>query len=102
MPSRLVHHADETSEAPSMTQAWPDIAFDAWKDSCATLHLWTQVVGKYRLARTPWINHSWHATLYVSPRGLTTSPIAAGPRSVQFDFDFVEHRLIRSVSEGAR
>jgi Family of unknown function (DUF5996) len=85
-----------------MTQAWPDIPFERWKDTCATLHLWTQVVGKYRLARTPWVNHSWHATLYVTPRGLTTSPIPAGDRSVAFDFDFVKHRLIGSVSDGAR
>jgi hypothetical protein len=85
-----------------MTQAWPDIPFHAWKDTCATLHLWVQIVGKYRLARTPWVNHSWHATLYVTPRGLTTSPIPAGDRNVAFDFDFVEHRLIGSVSDGAR
>jgi Family of unknown function (DUF5996) len=85
-----------------MTQAWPDIPFHAWKDTCSTLHLWVQIVGKYRLARTPWVNHSWHATLYVTPRGLTTSPIPAGDRNVAFDFDFVEHRLIGSVSDGAR
>jgi hypothetical protein len=85
-----------------MTQVWPDISFHAWKDTCATLHLWVQIVGKYRLARTPWVNHSWHATLYVTPRGLTTSLIPAGDRNVAFDFDFVEHRLIGSVSDGAR
>jgi Family of unknown function (DUF5996) len=85
-----------------MTQVWPDIPFHAWKDTCATLHLWVQIVGKYRLARTPWVNHSWHATLYVTPRGLTTSLIPAGDRNVAFDFDFVEHRLIGSVSDGAR
>jgi Family of unknown function (DUF5996) len=85
-----------------MTDVWPDIPFAPWKDTCATLHLWTQIVGKYRLARTPWVNHSWHATLYVSARGLTTSPIPAGARSVEFEFDFVDHRLIGSVSDGAR
>lgn len=85
-----------------MTEAWPDIPFEPWKASCATLHLWTQIVGKYRLARTPWMNHSWHATLYVGPRGLTTSPIPAGSRSVQFDFDLVDHQLIGSVSDGSR
>jgi Family of unknown function (DUF5996) len=83
-----------------MNPTWPDIPYTAWKDSCTTLHLWTQIVGKYRLARTPWINHSWHATLYVSPRGLTTSLIPAGTRSVQFDFDFVDHKLIGCVSDG--
>ena len=50
---------------------WPDIAFEPWKDTGAALHLYSQIVGKYRLAHTPWVNHSWHATLYVSPRGLT-------------------------------
>ena len=84
-----------------MTEAWPDIPFEPWKDTCATLHLWTQIVGKYRLARTPWMNHSWHATLYVTARGLTTSPIPAGSRSVQFDFDFVDHKLIGSASDGS-
>lgn len=85
-----------------MTERWPDIPYDCWKDSCATLHLWTQIVGKYRLARTPWINHSWHATFYVTPRGLTTCSIPAGDRSAQFDFDFVEHKLIGSLDDGAR
>jgi hypothetical protein len=85
-----------------MTQAWPDIPYLPWKDTCATLHLWVQIVGKYRLARTPWVNHSWHATLYVTPRGLTTSAIPAGDRSVEFEFDFVEHKLNGCVSDGAR
>ena len=52
---------------------WPDIPYQPWRETCTALHLYTQVVGKYRLARTPWINHSWHATLYVNARGLTTS-----------------------------
>ncbi len=85
-----------------MTQAWPDIPFEPWQASCATLHLWTQIVGKYRLARAPWINHSWHATLYVTARGLTTSLIPAGDRCVQFDFDFCDHQLIGSASDGVR
>lgn len=85
-----------------MTDAWPDIPFAAWKDSCATLHLWAQIIGKYRLARAPWVNHSWHATLYVSPRGLTTSAVPAGSRSVQLDFDFIDHKLIGSLSDGSR
>src|SRR5215510_3413911 len=83
-----------------MTGAWPDIPFEAWKETCATLHLWTQVVGKYRLARTPWMNHSWHATLYVTARGLTTSLIPASTGGVQFDFDLVDHRLVGSSSDG--
>jgi len=85
-----------------MSADWPEIPFEPWKDSCATLHLWTQIVGKYRLARTPWINHSWHATLYVTSRGLTTSEIPDGPRAVQVDFDFIDHALIVSASDGAQ
>ncbi len=83
-----------------MDQAWPDIPFEPWKDTCATVHLWTQIVGKYRLACAPWLNHSWHATLYVTARGLTTSPIPVAGRSVQFDFDFVDHKLAGSTSDG--
>ena len=56
-------------------ELWPDIPLAAWRDTFATLHLWTQIVGKVRLVNTPWLNHSWHATLYVTARGLTTSPI---------------------------
>lgn len=73
---------------------WPSLPLDAWQDTYATLHLWTQIVGKIRLARTPWINHSWHVTLYVTARGLTTSPIPYGARTFQIDFDFVDHRLL--------
>ena len=85
-----------------MSETWPDIPFEPWRESCATLHLWTQVVGKYRLARTPWINHSWHATFYVTSRGLTTSLIPAGAESVQFDFDFIDHQLVGSLTDGSK
>ncbi|MDP2298736.1 MAG: DUF5996 family protein [Pseudolabrys sp.] len=84
-----------------MTNArWPELPFIAWADTAATLHLWTQVVGKIRLARTPWLNHSWHVTLYVSARGLTTGPIPDGARSFQIDFDFVDHVLWIRTSDG--
>ena len=53
--------------------AWPELPYAAWKDTYATLHLWTQIAGKIRLVQTPWLNHSWHVVLYVTPRGLTTS-----------------------------
>jgi len=82
-------------------KSWPDIPYEPWKESCTTLHLWTQIVGKYRLAWAPWINHSWHATFYVTARGLTTSLIPAGDESVQFDFDLIDHTLIGGVSDGA-
>jgi hypothetical protein len=80
--------------------AWPELPFAAWSDTCNTLHLWTQVVGKVRLSKSPWINHSWHVTLYVTVRGLTTSPIPDGRRQFQIDFDFIDHRLLVSVSDG--
>lgn len=80
---------------------WPELPTAAWRETCATLHLWTQIVGKIRLARTPWLNHSWHVTLYVSARGLTTSAIPDGPRTFQIDFDFIDHALRISTSDGA-
>src|SRR6185437_4019566 len=85
-----------------MSEKWPDIPFQPWKDTCATLHLWTQIVGKYRIRCTPWVNHGWHATLYVTSRGLTTSLMNVGDRGVQFDFDFVEHELVGSDTDGAK
>jgi len=72
---------------------WPDIPYTDWADSCATLQLWTQIVGKIRMTKMPWVNHGWHVTLYVTIFGLTTSPIIDGDRYFQIDFDFNEHRL---------
>jgi hypothetical protein len=83
-----------------MSLEWPDIPYEPWRDTCAALHLYTQIVGKYRLARTPWINHSWHATLYVNARGLTTSLVPDGPGGVEICFDLVEHRVIGSATDG--
>jgi len=84
----------------STSGIWPALPFDAWRDTCATLHLWTQIVGKVRLALTPWVNHSWHATLYVTARGLTTSPIPFDGRVFEIDFDFIDHALLIRVSDG--
>ncbi len=81
---------------------WPDIPLAAWRDTFATLHLWTQIVGKIRLVRTPWLNHSWHATLYVTSRGLTTSPIPYEDRTFELEFDFTAHRLELRSSDGRR
>lgn len=72
-------------------QRWPALPYPNWKDTCATLQLWTQIVGKIRLAQTPWVNHSWHVPLYVTATGLTTTPIPCGARSLQIDFDFLDH-----------
>src|SRR3954466_1727693 len=81
--------------------AWPELPTAAWRETYATLHLWTQVIGKIRLARSPWLNHSWHVALYVTARGLTTSPIPDGPRTFQIDLDFIDHALRISASDGA-
>jgi hypothetical protein len=79
---------------------WPDLPFSEWADTCATLHLWTQVVGKIRLAHAPMVNHWWQVVLYVTCRGLTTSPIPYGGKSFQIDFDFVDHTLKLQTSKG--
>jgi hypothetical protein len=84
------------SQAP-----WPELPTAAWRDTYATVQLWTQIVGKIRLTRSPWLNHSWHVALYVTPRGLTTSPIPDGARAFQIDFDFIDHALRISASDGA-
>jgi hypothetical protein len=84
------------------TEYWPPLVFEEWKDTCATLHMWTQIVGKIRLALTPWTNHSWHVTLYVTARGLTTSPIPHGVRVFEIEFDFIDHRLEIRTMDGAR
>ena len=86
---------------PRQTEPWPDLPFEKWKDTCATLHLWTQIVGKIRLVQTPWINHSWHVTLYVTARGLTTSPIPHGFETFEIRFDFIDHELRIVKSDGA-
>jgi hypothetical protein len=79
---------------------WPELQAAAWRDTYATVQLWTQIVGKIRLTKSPWLNHSWHVTLYVTPRGLTTSPVPDGTRTFQIDFDFIDHRVRISTSDG--
>ena len=81
---------------------WPELPTAAWRETYATLHLWTQIVGKIRLARAPWLNHSWHVALYVTARGLTTSPIPDGSRTFQIDLDFIDHALRVSTSDGTQ
>jgi len=82
-------------------QFWPPLPFSEWQATAETLHMWTQVVGKVRLALTPWINHSWHVTLYLSSRGLTTSPIPHGFHTFEIRFDFIDHELRIVKSDGA-
>ncbi|MDQ3815169.1 MAG: DUF5996 family protein, partial [Armatimonadota bacterium] len=91
----------DSQRGPAGTEVWPSLPLTEWKDTYATLHMWTQIVGKIRLAQMPWINHSWHVTLYVTARGLTTSPIPYGTRVFQIDFDFIDHQLVIHTSDGA-
>ena len=83
-----------------MEKAWPSLPLEAWRDTCATLHLWTQIAGKIRLAQSPWTNHSWNVTSYVTVRGLSTSPIPHGTRTFDLEFDFIHHQLVISTSDG--
>jgi hypothetical protein len=80
---------------------WPSLPLEEWQDTYATLHMWTQVVGKIRLAQTPLINHWWNVPLYVTARGLTTSPMPYGTGSFQIDFDFIDHQLIVKLDDGS-
>jgi len=93
-------HADGQS-ALNSSAIWPSLPLAAWQDTYATLHMWTQIVGKIRLVCSPPVNHWWHSTLYVTSRGLTTSPIPYGSRTFTIDFDFIDHRLLITTSEGA-
>jgi hypothetical protein len=87
-------------ERDTSMESWPALPQAAWSDTCATLHLWTQIVGKIRLALTPAINHCWNVTLYPTVRGLTTSPMPYGTRTLQIDFDFIDRVLLLRTAEG--
>jgi Family of unknown function (DUF5996) len=89
--------SDFVSDEP---QCWPALPLDSWKDTYATLHMWTQIVGKVRLRLTPLVNHWWNVPLYVTARGLTTSRIPYGQRSFELWFDFIRHQLVLETSEG--
>jgi hypothetical protein len=80
--------------------AWPELPYDAWKDTYETVHMWTQIVGKIRLARMPWLNHTWQVTLYPTTSGLTTGRMPYGDESLQIDFDFLAHELNVLTSRG--
>ena len=82
-----------------MTERWPVLPAEAWRDTRETLHLWTQIVGKIRLALTPWLNHSWHFPLDVNARGLTTSLIPANGRSCEIEFDFIRKRKESAIAQ---
>jgi hypothetical protein len=102
-------HADKTSngkarhvttQTASQSETWPSLPLEAWSDTCATLHMWFQIVGKVKLSQCDWVNHSWHTTLSVSARGLSTLPIPYGDRTFQIDFDFISHQLTVQSSDG--
>jgi hypothetical protein len=88
------------SETPQIP--WPELPTATWRDTYATLQLWTQIVGKIRLALSPWLNHSWHVTLYVTARGLSTSPIPYGAGNFEIEFDLLDHALKITASDGGR
>jgi hypothetical protein len=81
---------------------WPALPYDAWKDTYATLHMWTQVVGKIALGHAPPLNHSWGIALQVTPRGLTTPVLSYPPRTFSLAFDFIDHQLVVETSDGLR
>jgi len=80
---------------------WPQLVLEEWQDTLATLHMWTQIVGKIRLEQTPLVNHWWNVPLYVSARGLTTSPMAYQDRIFEIEFDFIDHTLRIQCSDGS-
>jgi hypothetical protein len=86
--------------SPKDNQTWPSLPFAEWQETAATLHMWSQIVGKVRMAFTPWTNHSWHVTLYLTARGLTTSPIPQETRTFEILFDFIAHELRIDTSDG--
>ena len=79
---------------------WPELTYKDWRETAATLQLWVQIVGKVRLSLTPWVNHSWQVPLYVTARGLGTSPIPVGSELLEIEFDFIGHRLLARTSRG--
>jgi uncharacterized protein DUF5996 len=84
----------------SAVATWPDLPYAAWRETAATLQLWTQIVGKVRLTLTPWLNHGWQVPLYVTARGLGTSPVPFGSEILEIEFDFISHRLLARTSRG--
>lgn len=90
----------DASGKGELDELWPSLPYEEWKDTYETLHMWTQIVGKIRLALSPMVNHWWQVPLYVTPRGLTTSPIPYGPRTFDLTFDFINHYLVVQTNDG--
>ena len=85
----------------SRQSSWPPLPLDAWRDTCATVHMWSQIVGKIALALTPRMNHLWNVAMQITPRGLATPPLRHGDRLFTMTFDFVAHDLVIHTSDGA-
>ena len=92
----------QPGESAGTPDLWPALPYEAWKDTYATLHMWSQVVGKVALRQAPPINHSWATALHVTARGLTTRALPHGDRSFTMEFDFIDHQLLIERSDGAR
>ncbi len=90
----------EATSAVKPSDAWPPLPLKEWKDTYATLHMWTQIVGKIRMVLSPRTNHWWEVPLYVNSRGLTTSPIPHNGRGFEIQFDFIDHKLVIQTSDG--
>lgn len=91
-----------TTDRSAPADEWPALPFAEWKHTAATLHMWLQIVGKIRVACVPWVNHQWHVTLHVTSRGLTSRPIPWNGDTFEVDFDFVDHRVLLTRSDGRR
>lgn len=104
MPKSLQQRRGGSRQKPAQVEPaeteWPDLPWEEWAEIAQTFHLWTQIIGKIRLALMPPINHCWQTTLYLTCQGLTTAPMPYGNRHLQIDFDFLEHQLILQTSEG--
>jgi predicted GNAT family acetyltransferase len=90
-----------STKGAEMRNDWTELGYLSWRETCSALHLFSQIVGKYRLAHTPWLNHSWHATFYVTPRGLTTSLIPDGS-GIEIAFDFQDHEVRGASGDGRK
>ncbi len=87
---------------PIAQNAWTSLPYKYWAETSAALHLWTQILGKYRVAHTPWVNHARHSTLHVTPRGMATGPVHEGRGCMSLTLDFVDHVFIAEADSGAR
>src|ERR1700685_4836746 len=96
----MTPNVGQARELRNSPESWPALPLESWEPTRATLHMWTQIVGKVRLALTPLVNHWWNVPLYVSARGLTTSRIPYGERAFELWFDFIQHRLVLETSDG--